>query len=229
MPAGTTPKRRSVKSVRRDEREKDLAAQPVMDSVEHHAGANTQSELEPYTYGKFEFSANGLRAIGKPTYAEWQQVGHKLAVDARSIAFQVGDWLRIGEEHFGELAAQVIDARQWQEETVRVYRYVAERVPMENRMLDRGLTYSHHQIVAKLSHPEQREWLGKAAEGDGEKPWPVARLKREIKHADGEASPLTFGITVFCADEADQQAGCRQLDALGRRYKTFVGGGLKEA
>ena len=187
--------------------------------TEKALAATEHVELEPYTYGKFEFSANGLRAIGKPTYAEWQQVGHKLAVDARSIAFQVGDWLRIGEEHFGELAAQVIDARQWQ----------AERVPMENRMLDRGLTYSHHQIVAKLSHPEQREWLGKAAEGDGEKPWPVARLKREIKHADGEASPLTFGITVFCADEADQQAGCRQLDALGRRYKTFVGGGLKEA
>lgn len=184
-----------------------------------------RTELEPYTYGKFEFSANGLRAIGKPTYAEWQQVGHKLSVDTRSLAFQVGDWLRIGEEYFDELAAQVIDARQWQEETVRVYRYVAARVPMENRMLDKGLTYSHHQAVAKLSPPEQRDWLAKAADGDGEKPWPVARLKAAMKQAvNGSEAALTFGVTVLCDDEADQQACCRQLDNIGRRYKTFVGG-----
>ena len=100
---------------------------------------------------------------------------------------------------------------------------LAEKIAPADRRMD-VLTPTHHMAVAKLAPPEQREWLSKAADGDGEKPWPVARLKREIKHADGEVSPLTFGITVFCNDEADQQAGCRQLDNLGRRYKTFVSG-----
>lgn len=179
----------------------------------------TELDIQPYAYGKFEFSVNGLRVTGEPTFEEWTQVGHKLSVDIRGIQLQVGDWLRIGDEYFGELAAQVIDARSWSESTVRVYRHVAMKVPIENRMLDRGLTYSHLQAVVALPLREQKKWLTQAAETDSAgKPWPVARLKAAIK-AGGDQVVTSWVVIAFCESEAQRDTLLSELESRGIRCK----------
>lgn len=169
-------------------------------------------ELEPYTFGAFTFSAAGLSVVGTPPIEEWDAVGHMLAVQVRGLQFMVGDWLRIGETLYGERAAQVIDARHWSESTVRAYRWVAEKVPAENRMLDR-LDYAHHQAVAALAPREQKAWLKRAC-GDGEGRWTVPRLKAAIRNGS-EPTETGWYVVVECASAAKRDALRKKLELEG--------------
>lgn len=183
-------------------------------------------DIPPYRYGRFTFSTSGLACDGEPKFEEWEDVGQVLAVQVRGLQFQVGDWLRIGEKYFGEKASQVIDARCWSESTVRVYRHVAEKVPVANRMLDRGLAYAHHQAVAALAPRQQKTWLTRAlGNGDG-RPWSVARLKTAIK--SGADQPETgWWVLVSCTSAKDQEALVKRMELDGRTAKptTRRGGG----
>ena len=175
-------------------------------------------EIPPFRYGRFTFSQNGLACDGKPEYDEWDDVGHVLAVQVRGLQLQVGDWLRIGEKFFGEKAAQVIDAQSWSESTVRVYRHVAGKVPMENRMIDKGLSYAHHQAVAALAPRQQKTWLMRAlGNGDGT-PWPVSRLKAAIR-AGGDEPETGWWVLVSCSSAKDQEALVRRMEMDGRTAK----------
>lgn len=180
--------------------------------------------LEPYTFGSFTFSAIGLIVTGTPSIDEWTAVGHMLAVQARGLQLQVGDWLRIGEALYGELAAQAIDSRQWSEETVRNYRWVAEKVAPEDRRAD--LTFKHHRAVAKLPAREQRRWLKEAATADAE-PWPVARLESAIK-AGGASVEVAWHVVVECRDRHDQVTLQAELERDGRTCKALVRYGAKD-
>lgn len=181
--------------------------------------ADVVTSLAPYRYGHFIFSPNGLTVEGKPKFEEWEEVGHMLAVQARGIQFMVGDWLNWGEANFGELAAQVIDARSWSPSTVAVYRHVAGKVPAECRFLDRGLDYAHHQAVAALAPKEQKKWLRQAlGDGGAEEHWPVTRLKAAIK--DGGDAPVSeWFLIVGCGSEARREELRRDLELKGYRCK----------
>jgi hypothetical protein len=176
--------------------------------------------LAPVRLGDhFEITPAGLTVKGKPSFAQCEHLWEALKTLEKALAFSIGDALRYFEDRWGERASQIVDASGLSFETCRAYRWMAEKVAPADRRMD-VLTPTHHMAVAKLPPREQREWLAKAADGDGEKPWPVARLKREIKHAGGEEGAVTFSILVFCESEADQEALARQLENLGRtRYK----------
>lgn len=184
------------------------------------------SDVAPYTFGNFTFGPCGLTVNGKPPQEEWEAVGDMLAVQVRGIQFQVGDWLRIGEELYGELAAQAIDARKWSESTARVYRHISGKVPMENRMLHRGLEYSHHQAVAALPVREQRTWL-KRALGDGGERWSVGRLKQEIK-SDAPLVETGWVVMARCKDGEQQASLKKELELRGYACDLITKHGVKE-
>jgi hypothetical protein len=172
--------------------------------------------LEPVRHGKFTFTSQGLvvdTTDGEPTFEEWGQAMHTVAVLVRGIAFLVGDLIRYGEARFGEMAAQIIDARSWQPETVRVYKWLAENVPMENRMLDRGLSVKHHQIVGKLPEQEQRKWL-RLALNDGGEPWTTARLGQAIKNGS-DMTPSRFFVLVEARSERVRDELQKKLELDG--------------
>jgi hypothetical protein len=174
--------------------------------------------LEPVQHGKFQFTSQGLVVTGDPSFEDWAQAMHTVAVIERGLAFLVGDLIRFGEDKFGELAAQVIDARSWKPETVRAYTWLAEKVPMENRMLDRGLTVKHHLAVAKLPEPEQRKWLQRAL-NNGEEQWTTARLQAAIKNgADEEAT--RFYVLVECTTQKRRDELQKQLELDGHICKS---------
>lgn len=163
-------------------------------------------ELEHFT-----LSATGLRVKGKPTLEQWQALGETLATLERGVAWIVGDWMNSGEQLYGELAAQAIDQESWTPETARVYRWVASKVPPENRRSE--LSFNHHQLIAGLAPLEQRQWLDKAAGEAGTEPWPAARLKNELA-ASSSASVLK--MEYLCTVAFDQPAA---RDILAQEYE----------
>jgi hypothetical protein len=181
-------------------------------------------ETEPCVrLGKFVFTATGLLTEGNPTYDEWAAAGQGILVLMKGLEFAVGDWLNYGEAKYGELAAQVVDARDWAPETVRVYRWVAAKVPPQNRMLGDGLKFAHHQAVAGLAPAKQRQWLEAAASTDNEdgKPWTSGRLKAALK-SGGEEPATRWWVLVEMRGEEDQRLFLREMEASNRAAKAVT-------
>ena len=178
----------------------------------------------------FQISPTGLLMHGKPSFDTWSDFGELLRVFDRSLQLAVGDWLNYGEAMFGEQASQVIDAETWSEATVRVYRWVAAKVPPQNRVaLNHGLTFGHLRAVAALEPAAQKTWLDKAQAGDDGAQWSITQLQRAMK-ASGTAADMAPAaakneVHVTCESAADVDALCRQLENLGRTaYVKIVDG-----
>lgn len=179
-------------------------------------------EVVPIVHGAFTLYPTGLVVRGEPTYQEWAEVGHVLRVMEQGIAFLVGDWIRYGEEHYKELASQVIDARDWRPETVRNYVWVSSKVPQENRVINRGLKFAHHQAVAALPPAEQAKWLRRAQEEDENGyVWSVARLKQAIKQG-ADVEPTGWYVLAQCDSEYDQKYLAKELTEKGYRVKSVT-------
>lgn len=167
----------------------------------------------------FTVTRAGLRIDGKPTLADLDGLLARLRLVEQSVQFAIGDAINYAEATFGEEASQIVDAADWSEATVKVYRWVAEKVAPENRMLDRGLTFSHHMAVAGLTPAKQRKWLEQAAGEDG-KPWRVSRLKAAMK--EGGDQPVTrWWLLVECKDAEDATDLQKKLELESRTVKTL--------
>src|SRR5262245_9411684 len=123
----------------------------------------TVESMAPVTLGKhFRITASGLNVSGKPTFADCEHLWEGLRTLEKSIQFAIGDAMNYFRQAFGERADQIISDRTgWSHETLRSYEWAAEKVLPENRMMDRGLTFSHHYAVGALTPKEQRVWLDK--------------------------------------------------------------------
>lgn len=197
--------------------------------VQHVKAAATVAEIPrdsdfvPVTLGQFfRITASGLQVSGDPDFETCEQLWKALKTMEKGIQFAIGDAINYFEGRFGEKAAQIVDATGYAFESARNYSWVAKRVPEENRMLDRGLSFTHHQKVAALPPKQQQKWLRRAAEDD--KPWPVSRLAKEMRAAD----PLVevgWYVLVTCAsgEKRDQLQKRLELEGFACRPETRMG------
>lgn len=163
--------------------------------------------------GPFTVTPNGLRVDRDPTFAEWGAEGPRLSGYSRGMAFIVGDWLNLGEERFGEQAAQVIDpALGWTMSTLAVYRNLAKNVLPQDRRMDR-LGVRHHLAVQTLSRDQQRTWLGRAAADDEDRAWTVKRLQEALDEASGIKLVTVYYLRIACKSREEQR---RLLDRLAK-------------
>jgi hypothetical protein len=171
-------------------------------------------DFSPVNFGDhFRVTPTGLDIIGEPSFSVCQQFWASLRTLERGLQFAIGDAAKYLRRRFGERADQIIsDATGWSFETLRAYEWTADSVPTEVRHMD-VLTYSHHQAVAKLSPREQRQWLDKAAVGNGEKRWPVAQLKRAIKASGGDKTVTAWVLVAIFDSEAKRDAVQSELEA----------------
>jgi hypothetical protein len=190
-----------------------------------------QETLETVNLGQhFQIGPSGLIIIGKPSFADFDALGETLRTLDRSLQFTVGDFFTEVEKRFGEksglserdqTASQILDHTGWSEATLKAYRWTSERIAPERRRMD-ALTYSHHQAVAALPPKEQKKWLDRAAEGEEQqgtqKPWPVSRLKQEIK-SGGNLEVLAHYILVRCKSDADREKLSKELESRGYTCK----------
>jgi len=143
---------------------------------------------------------------------EWLQFGEKLQTYENAVQWAIGDWLNYGERTYGEEYAQAVEITGYKVKTLWQYAYVAKHVEYSTRV--EVLSHKHHEVVAGLTPDEQRFWLERAAEGDGEKRWSVATLRAAIKDAAGKDFPSWLKRTdVWNFTACDERFG---LDYPGR-------------
>lgn len=125
----------------------------------------------------FTLSRTGLSPDGEPTYEQWETVGTFLRQAEGSVHWWIGDWLNYGEQRWGEMYAQALDATDFDYQTLRADKWVASRVPLCRRR--HNLSHAHHKEVARLPPEEQAHWLDLAASED----WPCRELRQRLKQA----------------------------------------------
>lgn len=167
----------------------------------------------PVMLGKhFKITPEGLSVEGEPDVELCRSLWDALRTLETSLQFAIGDAILYFEGRFGEMAADIIDATGLSLSSVKVYSWTSSQVPPKNRMMNRGLSYSHHQAVARLKPDDQRQWLEKAVNG-GEI-WPVLRLKAEMK-ANGNLVEIGWYLRVTCRSAAHQKELQKQLELDG--------------
>jgi hypothetical protein len=163
--------------------------------------------------GSFQLESLGLVVSGTPSLSEWESAGRALKKASGAVQWWIGDWLNYGERAYGEMYAQALDATEYDYQTLRVQKYVANRVQLLTR--SNNLSWKHHRIVAPLEPEQQIEWLQRAEQGDGNgKPWSVATLQAAIAEAKTGGYPTWLRFTdVWNFTACDDRFG---LDWPGR-------------
>lgn len=187
--------------------------------MSHQSLQRAESPRELQVNEHFRLTRDGLVITGSPSIEACQAFAPRLCMLEQSVQFAIGEFVLYCERMFGEQASQVIDHDVFSEETVRIYRWVAEKVAPENRLTDK-LSFRHHMAVAKLSPQLQRQWLKRALGQDeeGGRAWPVSRLTAAIKAGtDGHVTALW--LVVRCEDQKDLDSVRKQMEGQGRVCK----------
>lgn len=106
---------------------------------------------------KFAITPTGIQFHQDLSYAEWDELGQKLAPIGKSIGFILGDWINYGQKNYGEKYEEALARTGIAYQTLRNYTYVASRVSLSCRQDNLG--FEHHAVVAKLKPEEQEHWL----------------------------------------------------------------------
>ncbi len=133
------------------------------------------------------------------SFDAWQESLNGLWVAQAALPWLLGDCLNAGQAAFGEDYPQALPESSRAKESLRVYKWVAEKIPAVTRVTE--LSWSHHRAVAKLEPPEQARWLERAqTEGMS-----LKALKQALK-------PVVTGPAA--EDEPDQPTTEPQVEIL---------------
>ena len=88
---------------------------------------------------------------------EWAEQGRRLGVIGRGAGWWLGDWLRYGNERFGERYVRASRITGYDVQTLMNMVYVASRFEPDERR--EGLSWSHHAEVAAHEGEDRRRWL----------------------------------------------------------------------
>ena len=96
----------------------------------------------------FELKPTGLIINGQPTFDEWEQAGGVLKYIEGSVHWWLGDWLNYGEQTYGEMYSQALDATDYTEGTLRNDKFMSKAFELSCR--HDNLPFSFHQEVVTL-------------------------------------------------------------------------------
>ena len=123
---------------------------------------------------KFAITPTGIQFHKDLSYAEWDDLGQKLAPVGKSIGFILGDWINYGEKQWGDKYEEALAKTGLAYQTLMNYSYVARKVEISCRQENLG--FEHHAVVAKLKPDEQEHWLEMTKEHN----LSVRRLRKSI-------------------------------------------------
>lgn len=135
--------------------------------------------VQPIQIGLFTLDAVGMRVTGRPTFAEYEDVGDFIQRAHRASGFWLGDWLRYGESRT-DWTAKLSQAQSFtglSEKTLKNLRSVAGSVDLSRRR--DTVEFDIHAEVAGLEPDEQVKWLGKAEHAG----WGRRELRLELQAA----------------------------------------------
>ena len=127
-----------------------------------------------------EFTSSGWHAPAQLSFKDWQETGQALTGIYRASKLARGDWLRYGENRYGEKYAQGIELTNMSEATLKGEVYVASAWPIEERTFN--LSFSHYRETAPIARDsldEARDWMAAAQSGE----WTRETLRDNLKRS----------------------------------------------
>jgi len=158
---------------------------------------------------KVSLTTTGWAASSELPLAEWAEQGRRLGTIGRAAGWWIGDWLRYGNERYGERYARAARITGYDVQTLMNMVYVASRIEPSRRR--EGLSFSHHAEVAALERDAQDHWLARAEADRLSVRCLRDELRRErnvLSAAGHEPSPQPPASTIVCPE-----CGCRFHDA----------------
>jgi hypothetical protein len=133
------------------------------------------------------------------SYVKWEEAGKMMGAIGAALTWYVADWLRHGEDRYGEKFSQALEVTQRDEKTLLTWLRVARGVDPDRRRWE--LKFAHHELVSALDPDVQNYWLNRAVEGDlkpnnEREMWSSRRLKAEINKAGKDEDPGDIDIEV---------------------------------
>jgi hypothetical protein len=98
--------------------------------------------------------------LGDIGLAEWSAVGRRFGEIGRCSQWWLGDWIRYGNERFGERYTRAVKLTGYDVQSLMNMVYVASRFDISRRR--ENLSWSHHSAVASLELDSQEQWLSRA-------------------------------------------------------------------
>jgi hypothetical protein len=166
----------------------------------------SSDKLRVHNDGTMEFSGFRMLTTGITNFGDDTEkfVRFLLALDT-SIQWWLGDLLIYAERVRGETYQEFARRYQFEVSTLYQYRYVAERVKLDDRVA--GLSFGHHQVVAGLSPKDQRKYLRMA----DEESWSIRQLREQLRAAEARKQQLA-------AQEADLTPGEERIQSVGMYF-----------
>ena len=135
--------------------------------------------------------------------SEWAAQGRRLGVIGRGAGWWIGDWLRYGNEAFGERYVRAARITGYGVQTLMNMVYVASRFQMDRRR--ERLSWSHHAEVAALEPADQDRWLERA---EAER-FSVRCLREEMRQEQRLRSAESKGARSPRDEMVCPECGCR--------------------
>lgn len=139
-------------------------------------------------------ATNGLQLRRGMPFAEWTDLGRRLAHVADGSAWALGDWIVYGQKAYGHRYKLALEATNLDYKTLRNYAWVARSVPPRRRRA--GLSFQHHAQVAALPEPTQDLWLHRCATLHWSRAELRRRLARERDGADGAGREVMVRVRI---------------------------------
>lgn len=146
------------------------------------------------------------------SFERWRQVGANLQQMQRSVNWWAGDWLRFGEDRWGEAAYQAVaDITGHGDEALKQAVWVSSKFPEGTRVP--SLSWSHHRAVAELEPLERQALLREAAEQQLSTRQLIERVRdrqaaisAESRAVDGPACAAEAGLREPTEDDLTDDA-----------------------
>lgn len=128
-------------------------------------------------------------------YEGWENIGRAVSFVGTAWQWWIGDWVNLGEELFGEEAAQAVEhntsARYSKAEAITGVDHgrmmniasVCRKIARSRRRSE--LSFSHHEAVSALEPEEQTEWLSRCIEEE----WTREELRQAIRDTKNPPEP----------------------------------------
>ena len=125
---------------------------------------------------KCVFSERGLIIPDGVEFGTVEKLLGSMKIMSDSVQFWIGDALVYAERNYGEKYSQLLEATDYEYQSLKDMVWVASSISPDIRMKE--LTWSHHREVAKLNHEKQKEMLELAAKSN----LTVSELRAIINH-----------------------------------------------
>lgn len=133
-------------------------------------------------------------ARGKLTFKQWSEKVQDAITTRANLPWVIGDLLNYGEANYGEKYAQAFDDCLVDYHTLQNWRWVARCFSASRRR--EALSWSHHEIVAKLPEKKQDKWLAQAER----KRWSTRELRFEVRFATATDLEKSETLNIINAD-----------------------------